>query len=199
MARFQAAGAASIRFTETPPDGLPRSWLGPGRRSLEIDVGCHKGRFLVEMASKYPSANFLGIERQGQRVAKARKKICQLALSNAAVVRGDGLEVLSQLPDGCADYLHVLFPDPWPKRRHEGRRLVRARFLCEALRILRPHAIVRLVTDDADYARAIQSQTAAMAEFELVQDGRDYPQTEFQIRFLADARLIHALAARRIS
>jgi tRNA G46 methylase TrmB len=76
---------------------------------------------------------------------------------------------------------------------------VRARFLCEALRILRPHAIVRLVTDDADYARAIQSQTAAMAEFELVQDGRDYPQTEFQIRFLADARLIHALAARRIS
>jgi tRNA (guanine-N7-)-methyltransferase len=156
MAHFQAAERTFTPFAEAPPDLLPAGWWGLGARPLEIDVGCHKGCFLVEMARRYPVSNFLGVERQQKRVEKARKKIFQLGLGNAAVIHGDGLEAIGRLPDACADHVHVLFPDPWPKRRHKIRRIVRTEFLREVLRILKCRGILRLVTDDPDYARAVE-------------------------------------------
>ena len=162
-------------------------------------MGCHKGRFLVEMARRYPVSNFLGVERQRDRVEKARKKIFQLGLGNAAVVHGDGLEVFSRLPDACADYVHVLFPDPWPKRRHKIRRMVRTEFLREVLRILKCRGILRLVTDDADYARAIEFHAARLADFQrAIGAGREHPRTEFQIKFLADSRPVYDLLLQRV-
>jgi tRNA (guanine-N7-)-methyltransferase len=200
MARFQAAARTSSPLAEASPDLLPVGWRGTGSRPLEIDVGCHKGRFLVEMAQRYPFSNFLGVERQQQRVEKARKKISQLGLGNAAVVHGDGLETIDRLPAACADYVHVLFPDPWPKRRHKIRRMVRTEFLREVLRILKCRGTLRLVTDDPDYARAMEFHAASLAEFQqAIDDGRKYPPTEFQIRFLSDSRPIYGLLLRRVS
>lgn len=200
MAHFQAAERTFTPFAEAPPDLLPDGWRGTGSRPLEIDVGCHKGRFLVEMARRYPFSNFLGVERQQKRVEKAQKKISQLGLGNAAVVHGDGLEAIGRLPDACAEYVHVLFPDPWPKRRHKIRRMVRTEFLREVLRILKCRGILRLVTDDPDYARAMEFHAASLAEFQCaIGDGRKYPPTEFQIKFLADSRPVYGLLLRRVS
>jgi tRNA (guanine-N7-)-methyltransferase len=200
MVDFQAAVRTSTPFAETPPDFLPGAWQGAGSQPLEIDVGCHKGRFLIEMARKHPLSNFIGVERQRERVEKARKKISRLGLENAAVVHGDGLEAISRLPNACADYVHVLFPDPWPKRRHQIRRMVRAELLREVLRILKCSGMLRLVTDDTHYARAIESCATSFAAFQrAVDDGREYPPTEFQIRFLAESRAIHALLLRRVN
>lgn len=163
-------------------------------------MGCHKGRFLVEMALEYPLSNFLGVERQKKRVEKAQKKISQLGLPNAAVVHGDGLEAMNRLPDACADYVHVLFPDPWPKRRHKIRRMVQAKFLCEVLRILKQSGILRLVTDDPDYWRAMEFHAASLFGFRRVaDDGRDYPLTEFQVKFVADSRPVYRLILERFS
>jgi tRNA (guanine-N7-)-methyltransferase len=200
MAHFRAAVRTSIRFGEPPPDFLPAGWRGAGSRPLEIDVGCHKGRFLVEMAQKNPSSNFIGVERQGERVQKALDKIFRLGLENAAVVHGEGLETISQLPDACADHVHVLFPDPWPKRRHQIRRMVRREFLHEVSRILKGRGMLRLLTDDENYARAMESCAAGFEPFQLaLGDGREYPPTEFQIKFLADSRPVYALFLRRVS
>ena len=117
------------------------------------------------MAPKISLSNFLGVERQRKRVEKARKRSPSLDLRNAAVVHGDGLEAIGRLPDACADYVHVLFPDPWPKRRHKVRRMVRTGFLREVLRILKCRGILRLVTDDPDYARAMEFHAASVADF----------------------------------
>jgi tRNA (guanine-N7-)-methyltransferase len=199
MAHFQAAEQTFSPFAEAQPDLLPAGWRGAGSRPLEIDVGCHKGRFLVEMARRYPFSNFLGVERHQQRIEKAREKISRLALGNAAVVHGDGRETIDRLPAACADYVHVLFPDPWPKRRHKIRRMVRTEFLREVLRILKCRGILRLVTDDADYARAMEFHAASLAEFQCaIDDGRKYPPTEFQIRFLSDSRPVYGLLLRRV-
>jgi tRNA (guanine-N7-)-methyltransferase len=191
--------AEPTRFlAEAPPDLLPASWQAIGR-SLEIDVGCHKGRFLVEMAQRYPVSNFLGVERQRQRVERANRKIARLGLGNAQVLHGDGLEILGTLPDACADCVHVLFPDPWPKRRHKIRRMVRQEFLLEVLRILKFQGLVRLVTDDADYAREIEFTAASIAAFQRTEnDVRNHPPTEFQIKFLRDSRPVYGLLLKRL-
>jgi tRNA (guanine-N7-)-methyltransferase len=185
--------------SQPPPEVLPAGWAGPGARPLEIDVGCHKGRFLVEMARLYPERNFLGIERQRERVEKTRKKIETLGLTNAGVVCAEGLETLKGLPGSCADHIHVLFPDPWPKRRHHNRRLVQAAFLDAAHRILKPGGLLRLVTDDGDYARAMKAVVGGDTRFAPEEaDDREYPLTEFQKKFLAEGRVFHALRLRRL-
>jgi len=200
MVHFPAEEPRFTRVVKAQPDLLPVGWRGTGSRSLEIDVGCHKGRFLVEMARSYPFSNFLGVERQQERVEKTRKKISQLGLKNAAVVHGEGLEAIRQLPEACADYVHVLFPDPWPKRRHKIRRLVQTEFLRGVLRILKHRGILRIITDDTDYARAAESHAASLAQFQCVKnEGRNYPPTEFQIKFLLDSRPIYGLLLRRVS
>jgi tRNA (guanine-N7-)-methyltransferase len=152
------------------------------------------------MARGYPASNFLGVERQRERVEKARKKIAWLGLGNVAVVRGDGLQILGRLPDACADCVHVLFPDPWPKRRHTIRRMVSANFLIEVLRILKVRGFLRLVTDDPDYARAIELRATSIAAYRRAEgDLRNYPPTEFQIKFLADSRPVYGLVFERLN
>lgn len=185
---------------EAPPDLLPAGWQGIGSPPLEIDVGCHKGRFLVEMARRYPISNFLGLERQRERVERARRKIALLGLGNAAVLHGDGLDIVTRLPDACADCVHLLFPDPWPKRRHKVRRIVTEEFLGEVLRILKVHGSLRLVTDDLDYARAMESRAAGMTAYQRIEsDPRVYSPTEFQIKFVADSRPFYALLFVRLN
>jgi tRNA (guanine-N7-)-methyltransferase len=199
MVPFQTAERTLISCAGARPDLLPVAWREDSRR-LEIDVGCHKGRFLIEMARKFPLSNFLGVERQQKRAEKAQGKISRLGLENAAVVHGDGLEALRRLPETCADYIHVLFPDPWPKRRHKMRRMVQTQFLREILRVLKGSGILRLVTDDPEYMRAIETHAAGLLSFgQAGENGLEYPPTEFQLKFLADARPFYSLLLKRFN
>jgi tRNA (guanine-N7-)-methyltransferase len=192
--------SSTLSFAEAPPDRLPLEWRGDGSLSLEIDVGCHKGRFLVEMARRFPFTNFLGVERQRERVLKTKKKITLQGLNNAEVFHGNACEVLSCLPDACADCVHVLFPDPWPKRRHKNRRMVDLNFLVEVSRLLKPAGRLRLVTDDPDYARSAEFHATSIARYRRIEsEWRDYPPTEFELKFLAVSRPIFALIFERLN
>jgi tRNA (guanine-N7-)-methyltransferase len=185
---------------EAPPDSLPFGWQGEGCPPLEIDVGCHKGRFLVEMAQRFPFTNFLGVERQRERVLKAKKKITLEGLDNAEVLHGDAREILSCLPDACADCVHVLFPDPWPKRRHKNRRMVGQGFLFEVARLLKARGRLRLVTDDPDYARAMEWHAISISRYRRIEsEPRNYPPTEFQLKFGAVSRPTFGLVFERLS
>ncbi|MDD5198347.1 MAG: tRNA (guanosine(46)-N7)-methyltransferase TrmB [Terrimicrobiaceae bacterium] len=181
------------------PADPPLEWLRSGE-PLEIDLGCHKGTFVVAMARQFPCVRFLGIERQRGRVEKSRAKIERLALANARVVPGEGLETLRDLlPDGVARVVHVSFPDPWPKRRHQARRLVNRAFLDEAWRVIEPGGTLRVMTDDAPYFAAMIGVAAGFPGFREAdwEDGRIYPETEFQRKFAALAKPIYRLALRR--
>ena len=190
----------TLSCEEALPDSLPLGWQGDGSPPLEIDVGCHKGRFLLETARRFPLANFLGVERQRERVFKTKKKITLAGLNNAEVFHGDATEVLSCLPDACADCVHVLFPDPWPKRRHKNRRMVDHDFLVEVSRLLKAGGRLRLVTDDADYAWAMELHATSISCYRRIEsEPRDYPPTEFQLKFVTDTRPTFALLFERLS
>lgn len=181
---------------------LRPGWTGPDAAPLEIDIGCHKGTFLVAMAERFPERNFLGVERQTSRVDRCMAKIRRLGLANADVVCREALPaVRDALPPGVADVIHVLFPDPWPKRRHHVRRLVQEDFLQSCRRLLKPGGLLRIVTDDPAYADAIRQSTGETQGFEVspITDLSDYPETEFQKKFQLVQKPFGGVALRKIS
>lgn len=174
---------------------LPAAWAS-STAPLEVDLGSHKGAFLVAMAELYPERRFLGLERQWSRVERSLKKIERLGLSNAAAVQSEGLGALAGL--GLrANTMHVSFPDPWPKRRHQAKRLIDAKFLTDAWPLLEPGGWLRLMTDDEPYFRAMELAASTSEGFApgAWEDGRLYPPTEFQKKF--ETRPIYRLALRR--
>lgn len=198
----------SITAPEASPAGsaaepvLPPDWFVPRAAPLEIDLGCHKGTFLVAMAALHPERNFLGCERQSSRVERCMSKVRRLQLANAWAVQGEALPFLQQhLLPSCADVIHLLFPDPWPKRRHHARRLFQKDFLAACHRVLKPGGLLRAMTDDEDYAVAMKSLVAennilAQEDFHAL---TGYPETEFQKKFLEIGKPFHGLALRKAS
>ena len=112
-----------------PP--LPLEWFGKTAAPLEIDFGCHRGAFLLGMASLHRGVNFLGIEKQIERVEKCNSRAERLGLANTRAIQGVGAESLKELPAASVSVFHLYFPDPWPKRRHASRRVFQKNFLAD--------------------------------------------------------------------
>jgi tRNA (guanine-N7-)-methyltransferase len=166
---------------------------------LEVDLGCGDGSFLVAMAEKYPERNFLGVERLLGRVRSASGRAARHAVSNLRVLRVETSYAVGYLfPPGSTAVAHLLFPDPWPKKRHERRRLVTKDFLAAVYRLLTPNGCFRIVTDRADYFAAIRELAAnsAFAE-EPVSREEAFPLTTFEKRFLTEGAPIYRLVLRK--
>ena len=180
-------------------DKPPLTWVNP-LLPLEIDVGCHRGAFIVEMAQRFADVQFLGIERQRHRVERCRAKIDRLCLRNAQVIHGEGLGgFAASIEDRSAARIHVSFPDPWPKRRHNVRRMVNGEFLLHAHRLLIPGGELRLMTDDLPYFVAMEEAVAKTRDhWETIpwEDGREVAMTEFQRKFAAKGLVPFRLALR---
>jgi len=184
----------SLPDLELPPD-----WLLPGAPPLVLDVGSHRGSFLLPLAEQEPQHNILGIERQKERVIRTRRKIERLGLTNAWASRSGGLEALSAFPKDSVAIIHVLFPDPWPKRRHSSRRLVNAEFLSQCLRILKPGGLLRFVTDDLAYAKDVEKSAGEIPAFVPNENPLpDYPPCGFELTFTHLEKPIHRFAWRKV-
>jgi tRNA (guanine-N7-)-methyltransferase len=150
---------------------------------LEIDFGCHRGAFLLGMAALHPGVNFLGIEKQIDRVEKCNARAERLGLPNARAIQGIGAESLKELPAGCVSIFHLYFPDPWPKRRHASRRVFQKSFLAEIRRVLRPDGVLRLMTDNEPYFAEMRDLTREGWREIPWQDGRETVATAFETTF----------------
>lgn len=188
----------------------PKSILAPlelreifGRAaSLEIDLGCGDGTFLVSLAQENPARDFLGIERLAGRARTTARQIGQTRLTNARILRFDILHAIRQLlPPRSVAVFHLLFPDPWPKRRHWNRRIVSEEFLRAAARALAPEGELRIATDHADYFAEIERIAAAVPQFELRRDSISpfSATTTFEARFRERGAQIYRLSLRKIS
>ena len=95
---------------------------------LHFDIGCAKGKFLLEMAQLHSEMNFLGIEIRNSLVIDANKEKDKLGLTNLHYLFGSinysASKILSSLPPNIIQYITVQFPDPWFKRKHNKRRVI---------------------------------------------------------------------------
>lgn len=167
---------------------------------LHVDLGCGDGSLLVAAAAANSDQDFLGIERLLGRVRSASRKIELSKLPNARVWRGDISDVVRLLPPSSVDVFYLMFPDPWPKRRHFRRRLVTEKFLCCILRTLVPRGLLHIATDQIAYFRKIESLASASPGFVTMSDTRIQPApTTFEKRFNQAGAEIYRLVLRKVS
>jgi tRNA (guanine-N7-)-methyltransferase len=190
-------------------------------RPLQVDLGCGDASFLCALAKCSPEKNFLGIERLTGRFARA----CRKAGPSRTGGRLDNVRLLHLetsyairylLPEASVETFYLLFPDPWPKRRHQRRRIVTLDFLDAIHRALEPNGILRIATDQVEYFRDIERLACGPAEaralkldclkqsscprFKIVDlDDVDLPITKFERRFRQAGAPIYRIALRKVS
>ena len=168
---------------------------------LHVDLGCGDGSFLSEMARQFPKRNFLGIERLTKRVEKVRHKADKI--ENVRVLRADTLfAVRYLLPESSVETFYLLFPDPWPKRRHQFRRIFTLAFLDAIAVALERHGVLRVMTDQPDYFHQIERLSRAHVQFQtMTQSPEDFvfPVTKFERKFRDRGVPIYRLMLRKVS
>ena len=191
-AQRQALERLWPRYGIDLPDGLLDLDAAFGRRAPRtLEIGFGMGDALLELAQAHPQRDFIGVEVYPPGIGRFLLRVEQAGLGNVRVVCADAVEVLGRhLPPGGLDELLVLFPDPWPKKRHHKRRLVNAAFLTLAARVLVPGGRLHIATDWADYARAITELLAENGDFTAVTDTAARPPTKYGQR---GERLGHAI------
>ncbi|KPP82094.1 MAG: tRNA (guanine-N(7)-)-methyltransferase TrmB [Oceanicaulis sp. HLUCCA04] len=126
--------------------------LLPGFASHVLEIGFGAAEHLTGQAARSPDTGFIGIEPFLNGVAKALTAIEEHKLANVRVKRADARGEIERMPDACFDRVYLLFPDPWPKKRHAFRRFVQTDTAHELARILKPGGRLRVATDVRVYA-----------------------------------------------
>ncbi len=187
---------------------IPESYVEPldpgkifGRRApLQVDLGCGDGSFLAALAQQTPAHDFLGIERLVGRVRSASRKAA--ALPNVRVLRVEtAYAVRYLLPPDSVSVFHLLFPDPWPKRRHHRRRIFTTEFLDAIRTALAPGGCLRIATDQLDYfeemERLVEGSASLQADHESEADS--LPVTTFEKKFITTGAPIYRTALWKVS
>jgi tRNA (guanine-N7-)-methyltransferase len=176
-----------IPFGETPID-LDTVF---GRRAPRIlEIGCGMGETTVAIAAAHPDTDYIGIEVHTPGVGSLLKQIDEAGLNNVRVIQHDAVAVMDHMiPPASLDGLHIFFPDPWPKKRQQKRRLIQTPFIALAASRLKPGAYLHAATDWQEYAEQILAVFSA--EPTLANTASGYaekpayrPQTKFETRGL---------------
>jgi tRNA (guanine-N7-)-methyltransferase len=171
--------------------------LFPSVQPLEIELGCGDGAFLLRYAALHPERNFLAVERLLGRIRKLDRKGPRAGLKNLRLLRFEASYALEYLlPRACAQAIHVYFPDPWPKRKHHRRRLINARFMELAAKVLAPSGTLHLRTDDADYFAQMTAVGRANPVFQEISAPEELTavSTDFEKLFMDQGLPIHRTA-----
>jgi tRNA (guanine-N7-)-methyltransferase len=165
-------------------------------REVWLEIGFGSGEHLLWQAEHHPEIGFIGAEPFVNGVASLLGAIETWKLTTIRIHDGDAREVLSWLPSASISAAFILFPDPWPKKRQQKRRLLSQETVAELARILGPGGLFRFASDDGDYAGEalfLISRSGAFAwQAEGADDWRtrpaDWPETRYERKALAAGR-----------
>jgi tRNA (guanine-N7-)-methyltransferase len=177
--------------------------LGAGPVVLEVGFG--RGEVLIDLARSDPARRYLGVEVSRKRVHKVARRVVRAEVSNARLVHATAELLLDRvLPAASIDECWINFPDPWPKKRHHKRRLIRPPVLARFAEILRPGARLHIATDHPGYAEWMAAALDSTPQLEnLVAPERwsrtppGRRQTAYEAEFLAEGRPIAYFEYRR--
>lgn len=172
------------------PSSLQATELFPKASDVWLEIGFGGAEHLIWQAEHNPGVVIIGCEPFEEGVVKALAAVEDKGLENIRLHADDARPLLRWLPEASIGRAFVLFPDPWPKKRHAKRRLVAAPLLDMLARVLRPGAELRIGTDIGDYARTMLIAFAAEARFRWLADGpadwrqrpADWPETRYEAK-----------------
>lgn len=154
---------------------------------LWLEIGFGGGEHVSSQAKANPDAGIMASEVFIEGIAKCLSDIDDMKLSNVRLWDEDARELVDLLPDACLDRVFILFPDPWPKKRHQKRRIIQPDFLRELTRVMKPGARLRFATDVRSYAD--EALTIFLAEPRIewlartADDWRTPPSDHFRTRY----------------
>lgn len=177
-----------------------------GGRDLWLEVGFGGGEHLVHQAVSNPDVGIIGCEPYINGVAMLLGKIRQAEAGNLRVHPGDVRDLFDVLPAASVAKAFLLYPDPWPKKRHHRRRFVTPEYLEPLARVLKPGAEFRVATDIPDYVRQTLEEVPR-AGFEWLAEGPadwrrpwdDWLSTRYEQKALREGRVPHYLTFRRMA
>jgi tRNA (guanine-N7-)-methyltransferase len=189
------------------PDTLPKplNWaeLFGNSNPVELEIGMGKGTFITEQAKARPDTNFFGIEWARWFWRYASDRLRRNHCANARTVRAEAAFFLREfVPPGSLSVLHIYFPDPWPKAKHNKRRLIQPPFLELVERVLIPGGgKLQVVTDHLDYWTQIEPVVRG-SNLQVVDYTRpgsahegEVVGTNFERKYIREGRPFYAIAA----
>ncbi|MFU8776618.1 MAG: tRNA (guanine(46)-N(7))-methyltransferase TrmB [Roseovarius sp.] len=176
-----------------------------GEREVWLEIGFGGGEHMVHQAVQNPQAGIIGCEPFINGVAMLLGKIRGAGARNVAVYPGDVRNMFDVLPEGSVARAFLLYPDPWPKKRHHRRRFVTQEHLAPLAKVLKKGAIFRVATDIPDYVRQTLEEVPR-AGFEWLAEGPedwrnpwdDWISTRYEQKALREGRVPHYLTFRRV-
>ena len=189
----------------TAGDFDPHTLFDGPVRAIWLEIGFGAGEHLAWQAAANPDVGIIGCEPFINGVASLCQKVDAGDLANVRVFMDDARLMLAALPDASVERLFVLFPDPWPKKRHHKRRIIHPQTIPAMVRVLAPGGELRAATDDSGYARwmlmhlgqaeGLSWRARRAADWQSRPD--DWPATRYEAKALAAGRQPVYLTYRR--
>lgn len=151
----------------------PASLFAPATDEVWLEIGFGGGEHLTGQAERSPHIGFIGCEPFIEGMAKALGQIEDAGLTNVRLHMDDARPVITSLVTGSIARIFILFPDPWPKKRQQKRRLIQPDLAAELARILKPGGWLRFATDVKSYADEALVYLIAEPAFEWTANGAD--------------------------
>ena len=173
---------------------------------LKLEIGFGMGSFLIEMAAQKPKTNFIGMDFYHKGIRKLMTRIKKLQLENIRMAYGDvRFKVPLLFKDGELDTVYINFPDPWPKKRHIKRRLIKPDFVKLIGQKLAPEGQIHLATDSKTYAIEMLEYFNADPTFQnqdpesgFLESRVDLPKTKYEKNFINVGHRIYYLEYSRL-
>ena len=173
---------------------------------IHMEIGFGGGEHLIDEATGNPGLNFIGIEPFENGMANLLFEVEQQGLSNIRTALEDARDVLDRLPDQCLDRVWLLYPDPWPKKRHWKRRFISDGNLSALARCLRDGAEFRFASDIDTYLSWTLAHVRRHPDFEWLADSaadwrtpwEGWKSTRYEEKAFREGRKGHYLTFRRI-
>jgi tRNA (guanine-N7-)-methyltransferase len=169
------------RMTRAQNAALIRSWgrfgikfgtsidldnLFPDAKEVIVEIGFGMGDATAEIAKAHPENGYIAIEVHPPGIGKMLSLIEEHELTNVYIIEGDAIEILQTMfADHCINGFHLFFPDPWPKLKHNKRRIVNAEFLALIHQKLKSGGYIKIATDWVPYAEWIRDAFSASVDF----------------------------------
>jgi tRNA (guanine-N7-)-methyltransferase len=172
-------------------DNEAESWAGrwqseifANNQNVVTEIGTGNGKFMMEYCQDHPEHNFIGMDYRFKRSFHLAKKLSSLGLNNFRYLRARGERLQFMFGESEVSDIFYFFPDPWPKKRHNKKRLFQQPFLEQAYKVLKPGGVLWVKTDHDGYAEWMQEVINQQKLFQLDLATKDL-RNEFPDSFLA--------------
>ena len=146
-------------------------------KEVIVEIGFGMGDATAEIAKAHPENGYIAIEVHPPGIGKLLSLIEEHQLTNVRIIEGDAIEILETMfSDHSINGFHLFFPDPWPKLKHNKRRIVNAEFLALIYRKLKKSGYINIATDWVPYAESIRDVFAGSVQF----TGGEVPRPEWR-------------------